>query len=30
VVAETAPPEAFFSAPKSPRAQQFLSRFNKN
>ena len=29
VVAETAPPEEFFSAPKSPRAQQFLSRFNK-
>jgi polar amino acid transport system ATP-binding protein len=29
-VVESAPPAAFFSAPKSPRAQQFLSRFHKS
>ncbi|MDQ7976941.1 amino acid ABC transporter ATP-binding protein [Paraburkholderia sp. SARCC-3016] len=28
-VVESAPPEAFFGAPRSPRAQQFLARFNK-
>jgi polar amino acid transport system ATP-binding protein len=28
-VVESAPPEQFFGAPKSPRAQQFLARFNK-
>ncbi len=28
-VVETAPPDKFFSAPSSPRAQQFLARFHK-
>jgi polar amino acid transport system ATP-binding protein len=28
-IVETAPPDQFFSAPESPRAQQFLARFNK-